>query len=258
MESDGPPERAGAPEAEAEDHGSETGGEQADGGFSRVVAVAEAEEDGKDEGRGPEAERGAVASLERPFVDAGEAAGQSVLEVAASEVLLEQANHEEAEEPECAVTDCSRAEEETAVDDEEAGLPEGEDEEGETGDSPGEAGEEVGEFACAAEAVDGVGATLDLRHDPREKEDHGEGDRLVDECGGEAECAGGAWVLVRGGVKLVADDVHGKHHHGKERDEDGEAPAGAEAVCADEDVAESGWARRGAWLYGSERGIVVR
>jgi hypothetical protein len=39
-------------------------------------------------------------------------------------------------------------------------------------------------------------------------------------------------------VKLVADDVHREHHCGEEADEDEEAPTSAEAVCADEDVAQ--------------------
>src|ERR1700691_3255495 len=79
VQADGPPERAGAPEAEAEDHGGETGGEQADGGFARVVAVAEAEEDGEDEGRGPETKGCVVAGVEGPLVDAGEATRKGVL-----------------------------------------------------------------------------------------------------------------------------------------------------------------------------------
>src|SRR5271157_376304 len=50
VEADGPPERAGAPEAEAEDQGGQASGEQSEGGLARVVAVAKAEDDGADDG----------------------------------------------------------------------------------------------------------------------------------------------------------------------------------------------------------------
>src|ERR1022692_1962719 len=50
VEADGPPERAGAPEAEAEDDSDQPGGEQSDGRFAGVLAMAEAEEDGEDGG----------------------------------------------------------------------------------------------------------------------------------------------------------------------------------------------------------------
>jgi hypothetical protein len=50
VEAHGPPERTSAPEAEAEDHGGQAGAEKSDGGLTGVAAVAEAEEDGQDEG----------------------------------------------------------------------------------------------------------------------------------------------------------------------------------------------------------------
>ena len=47
---DGPPERTGAPEAEAED---EAGGDQSDGRLARILAVTKTEEDRQDERGGP-------------------------------------------------------------------------------------------------------------------------------------------------------------------------------------------------------------
>ena len=82
-------------------------------------------------------------ALEGPLVEAGEAAGEGVLEVAAGEVLLEQADQEEAEQPDCSVTENVAAKEQAAVNDEESGFPEGQDKEGKTGDSPGQAGKEA-------------------------------------------------------------------------------------------------------------------
>ena len=49
VEADGPPERAGAPETEAEDHGGETGREEADGRLAGIAAVDKAEEGGEDD-----------------------------------------------------------------------------------------------------------------------------------------------------------------------------------------------------------------
>src|SRR5208283_3738818 len=114
------------------------------------------------------------AGLEGPLAEAGDTAGEGVLEVAASEVLLVQADQEKAEQPDCSVTENVAAKEQAAVNHQEASLPEGQDEERETGDSPGQAGEEVRELAAAAEAVDGVGASLDLRHDPGDEQDRQE------------------------------------------------------------------------------------
>jgi len=47
---DGPPERAGAPEADAEDEPDQSSGKQSDGRFAGIALVAEAEEDGEDDG----------------------------------------------------------------------------------------------------------------------------------------------------------------------------------------------------------------
>ncbi len=45
VEADGPPERTGAPEAEAEEESDKAGAEQADGGLAGIGSVAEAEEE---------------------------------------------------------------------------------------------------------------------------------------------------------------------------------------------------------------------
>ena len=56
VEADGPPERAGAPQAEAEDGDSDArGGEQADRRLARVGPMREAEAEGEQQGRGPKA-----------------------------------------------------------------------------------------------------------------------------------------------------------------------------------------------------------
>jgi hypothetical protein len=143
--------------------------------------VAEAKEDREDGGCGPEAQNCTVAGLEGPFVEASEASGESVLEVAAGEVLLEQADQEEAEQPDSSVTEDVAAEEQAGIDDEKASLQECKDEKRETGDSPGKASEEVGEPALIAQAINGGRALFDPRHDPGNEEGCEEGDGLGNE-----------------------------------------------------------------------------
>src|SRR5579864_261186 len=75
VKADGPPQRSSTPEAQAPDHASQAGGEQSNGRLSRVAVVAEAEENGENDGRGPEAQGFAVAGFEGPLIEAGEAAG---------------------------------------------------------------------------------------------------------------------------------------------------------------------------------------
>jgi len=50
VEADGPPQRSSAPQAQAPDHASQAGGEQSDGRLPRVIAMAEAKENGEDHG----------------------------------------------------------------------------------------------------------------------------------------------------------------------------------------------------------------
>src|SRR5579871_1010626 len=106
--------------------------------------MAEAEENGEDQGRAPEAECCAVGSLEGEAVEGSEAAGERVLKIAAGEVLLEQTDDEKAYEPCCCVAENVAAEEKAHVDDEEAGLPEDEDEHREKEGSPEGSDEEEG------------------------------------------------------------------------------------------------------------------
>ena len=60
VEADGPPERAGSPEGEAEDEADEAGGDEAKGTFADVVFVAEAEDEGEEGGGDPEADGAGV------------------------------------------------------------------------------------------------------------------------------------------------------------------------------------------------------
>ncbi len=150
-----------------------------------------------------------MAGLEGQVVKAGKAPGECVLDVPAGEVLLNQADHKEAEQPDGSVAENIAAKEQAAVDDEESGFPEGQDEERETGDSPTQAGQEVRELAAAAQAVDGVGAALDLRHDPGDDEYQEELNRLAGKQeAGRGHCVRGAlrgrWS---GREKLVDDEV---------------------------------------------------
>ena len=127
VEADGPPERAGAPEAETEDHAGEKDGEQPDGGFARIPGMAEEEEDGEDDGGSPETPGGAVTGFESPLIEASQAAGERVLEVAAGEVLLEHANQEEAGQPDGSVLENVAAKQQPGVKDEEPRFPERQD-----------------------------------------------------------------------------------------------------------------------------------
>src|SRR5208282_5753819 len=221
VEADGPPERAGAPKTEAEDQADQAGGEQSDGGLTRVAPVAEAEEEGAEDGRGPEAQGFAVAALEQPLVNAGEAARQGVLQVTAGEVLLGQADQHEGEQPERSVTKSVAAEEQALVNDEVSGLPESEDEQGETGDTPGHASEEVRKPAAAAQAVNGVGASLDLRHDPGDEENGKERNGLPDEFPyGHRYLRGSLRAPGRRRIKLVGDGAYTKEKGSQESDKD--------------------------------------
>src|ERR1035437_10153912 len=181
VEADRPPQRAGAPETEAKHHADQAGREHADRRFAWILAVAEAEEEGQDHGGSPETERSAVARFKSPPVETSETAREGVLEVAAAEVLLEQADQEKAEQPRGPVTKNIAAKEQAAVDDEQTGLPEAQNEKGKTDHSPGESGEKVRNLTVVAKAIDGVGTALDLRHDPGDEEDDDQGDGLIDE-----------------------------------------------------------------------------
>ena len=125
MEADGPPQRAGAPERVAEDHGGEEGHDDADGVFARVVEVSGAEEERHEEGGDGEGD-GAGVGAGDSFGEAVDAAGEGVLEEAAAEVLLEEADGEEGGEPLDAGEEDRCAVEGAGVEDEEMGGAEDE------------------------------------------------------------------------------------------------------------------------------------
>src|ERR1035441_398556 len=207
VEADRPPQRAGAPETEAKHHADQAGREHADRRFARILAVAEAEEEGQDHGGSPETERSAVARFKSPPVETSETAREGVLEVAAAEVLLEQADQEKAEQPRGPVTKNIAAKEQAAVDDEQTGLPEAQNEEGKTDHSPGESGEKVCNLTAAAKTIDGVGTALDLRHDPGDEEHDEQEKGLIDERRLEGylrHVLRGIWIIW---VDLVGDEV---------------------------------------------------
>src|SRR5208282_777117 len=91
--------------------------------------------------------------LEGPTVKAGKAARERVLDVTAREVLLKQTDQKEADQPDRSVTENIAAKEQAAVDDEQACLPEGQDEQGKADDSPCESGEKVRNLTAAAKAA---------------------------------------------------------------------------------------------------------
>src|SRR5208282_842912 len=117
-------------------------------------------------------------------------------------------------------------------------------------------GQEVRELSSAAEAVNGVGALLDLRHDPSDEEGREEEEGFTD----QQVWRGG---YVRGGprgfgsrrVELVADDVYTDDEGSHERDEDEEAPTGAETVFAEEDRVTS--RRRRGWDGFCQRCVMI-
>src|ERR1017187_4637182 len=207
VEADRPPQRAGAPETEAKHHADQAGREHADRRFAWILAVAEAEEEGQDHGGSPETERLAVARFKSPPAKASETAREGVLEVAAAEVLLEQADQKEAEQPHAPATKNIAAKEQATVDDEQTGLPEAQNEEGKTDHSPGESGEKVCNLTAAAKTIDGVGTALDLRHDPGDEEHDEQEKGLIDERRLEGylrHVLRGIWIRW---VDLVADEV---------------------------------------------------
>ena len=179
-----------------------------------------------------------MAGLEDPLVEAGETAGERVLDVAAGKVLLEQADQEKAEQPHGSIADNVAAKEQAAVDDEKSGLQESQDEHRETDDAPGQASKEVREHSAVTEAVDGVGAALDLRHDPGDEKHDDEGNRLDDDPEQRGHFSAGLHAVRIGRVELMADAISTESKGGEHGDEDEQTPAGTEAVLADEDLAQ--------------------
>src|ERR1035438_5869207 len=92
MKSNGPPQRTGPPQAEAEDHRGQPRRKQSNWRFARIFSVAQAEQKLHQNGRAPEAERFTVPRLEDPLVNSCKAAGKCVLKISTRQVLLEQAD----------------------------------------------------------------------------------------------------------------------------------------------------------------------
>src|SRR5271167_4544479 len=101
------------------------------------------------------------------------------------------------------------------------------------------------EHATVAQAVDGVGAALDLRHGPGDEKNYEEGDELGDDPAQRAHSGGGVGFFRGRRIELVPDAVRAVHDSSEEGDEDKQAPAGAKAVFADEYLVES--RRLGGW-----------
>ena len=214
--------------------------------------MACSKEDGKNDCGAPESERGGVAKFEDRLVEAGETAGEGVLEIAAGEVLLEKANEEESHQPYCSVAKDVAAEQETAIDCEQAGLPESEDEDRGADDSPGKSVEEEWQLARAAESVDGVGTLLDAGHDPGDEECEEEGNALGEDHDGRRERGALRWVV----GDHVPDDGCAAEKREENHQEDEEAPASPETVRADEDAAKGG-GRRGSGRSDWRESVVV-
>ena len=178
VDANSPPEGAGAPEGEGEDSAGETYGEDARGGLSLVAEVSGHEEaDGEDKGGDPEADDvGVLVGGGEGASKAGDAAGDGVLEIAAGEELLKQADEEKDKSPFGGVDGCDLAVEGDAFKSERMREEEGADEERQGGDAPEEAGEEVLRHAGSDEAVAGEGASFNEGHNESGEEEGEEAD----------------------------------------------------------------------------------
>src|SRR5208283_1845775 len=215
----------------------------------------------EDDGGSPETERFAVARhtrvrLEGPTVKAGKAARERVLDVTAREVLLKQTDQKEADQPDRSVTENIAAKAQAAVDDEQACLPEGQDEQGKADDSPYESGEKARNLTAAAKAIDRVGTALDLRHDPGSKQDREEGDGFVEEHQLDGHVRGDlldVWSMVWSmRVDPAGDPLCSEENNCEDSDEDEQAPASAESVPPDENLLENR-RRSGCDRFGGDR-----
>ena len=239
VEADGPPERPGAPEAEAENKAGETGGEQTDGGLSGIFAVTETEEDGKNDRRGPKTERLAVRRLKKPGINSCEAASEREEQVASRQIFLQEANHEKTKEPDQGVVQRYSAGKQAGVEDEQTGFPEREDQERETRDSPSEAREEVRQRALAAQTVDTVRTFFNFRHDPGDEESDKEREKFGVEAEGRANFGLGG-IRFGGEMRELEERRHAAEKCEHQHNEDEKAPAGTKAVLAEEDFIKCG------------------
>lgn len=131
------------------------------------------------------------------------------------------------------------------------GGAEEEDEEREEDEAPEEAGEELARGAAGeAEAVGGEPTALDAGEGDRAEEDDEEEEAVLADGAGGGElgwAAGGVGGrgVCRGCGALVAESgLQREDEDGEQSEEEEEAPAGAQAVAAEEDGPEGGRAGR--------------
>ena len=122
-----------------------------------------------------------MAGFKGALVKAGEAAGEGVLDVAAVEVLLEQSDQKEGEQPNGAVAENVGGKEHASVEDQKSGSPEGQDEKRKAYDPPNQPGEEVRKLPFILEPIHRDRAALDLRHDPGDEKNYEAIKRLDEE-----------------------------------------------------------------------------
>lgn len=122
VHADGPPQGSGSPQAEAEDQRGNSRADESRGAFAGVGAVDCSKAERDDEGRDPEADRTRIGGAWKIPDETGEATSQRVLEIAAEEIFLKESDGEEAGNPEKKVVKNRRTEEQSAVDNEQAGL----------------------------------------------------------------------------------------------------------------------------------------
>jgi hypothetical protein len=87
------------------------------------------------------------------------------------------------------------------------------------------------------ETINGVGTAFDLRHDPGDEKDHEEIESLDEDPHQWRNLLAWLHVFWRRREELVANEVYAEGNSGEDRRED-EAPAGADAVFADEELAQ--------------------
>jgi hypothetical protein len=104
---------------------------------------------------------------------------------------------------------------------------------------------------AVAEAVDGHGTALDFRHDPGDENYENEWNGFGDDSEQRGHLCARLCAIWIGRVEFVADAVGTESNGGDHHNKDEQAPAGAEAVFAEKDVAQSGRRRWNDLVNGS-------
>src|SRR6185437_4368134 len=173
VQTDGPPQRAGAPQAEGEHQARTTGAEKADGGLARIQAMHEAKAEGDEHGRAPETDCLNVAAGGRDMADESrQAICQAELQIAAEEKLLKEADADKADCPHEAIANRRQRAQQNAGEDEVVRAPQDDDEQ-RLKDEPQQSADEqpVQATRRARETVIEGAAVLDAAHDPGGEED---------------------------------------------------------------------------------------